>query len=75
MFCLNCSELNNDLCQRANKQKDQLISFEVSQNRRMNREYECLFRFYYIYLILENILMYLPFYTVLSVVMWKWRIK
>ncbi|CAD5122382.1 DgyrCDS10813 [Dimorphilus gyrociliatus] len=38
MFCLNCSELNNDLCQRANKQKEQLISFEVSQNRRMNRD-------------------------------------
>ncbi len=37
LFCLNCLDLNNDLCTRAQKLRDRLVQFEVDENRDLNR--------------------------------------
>ncbi|XP_064624417.1 dynein axonemal heavy chain 3-like [Lineus longissimus] len=37
MFCLDCVNLNADLCARAQKLKERLITFEVDENRDLNR--------------------------------------
>ena len=41
MFCLDCTALNDDLCVRAQEQKERLIKFEVDDNRDLNRGYIC----------------------------------
>ncbi|XP_044191900.1 dynein axonemal heavy chain 3 isoform X1 [Thunnus albacares] len=37
MFCLYAGELNDDLCDHAEKLKDQIIMFEVEENRELNQ--------------------------------------
>ncbi|XP_061175178.1 dynein axonemal heavy chain 3-like [Saccostrea echinata] len=37
MFCLDCQNLNQDLCARAQRLKERLIIFEVDENRELNR--------------------------------------
>ncbi|XP_072168572.1 dynein axonemal heavy chain 3-like [Diadema setosum] len=37
MFCLDCKMLNKDLCDRAQKLKERLITFEVDENRTLNK--------------------------------------
>ncbi|KAK7111861.1 dynein axonemal heavy chain 3-like isoform X2 [Littorina saxatilis] len=37
MFCLDCVNLNNDLALRAQRLKEQLVVFEVDENRDLNR--------------------------------------
>ena len=37
MFCLDCVNLNADLCARAQKLKERLIQFEINENRELNR--------------------------------------
>ncbi len=37
MFILDCKELNEELAQRAKKMREQLVSFEVDENRELNR--------------------------------------
>ncbi|KAM4697749.1 dynein axonemal heavy chain 3 [Rhinophrynus dorsalis] len=37
LFCLDALKLNEDLCARAQKLKDQLIQFEVDENRELNK--------------------------------------
>ncbi|KAK5855256.1 hypothetical protein PBY51_005374 [Eleginops maclovinus] len=37
MFCLYAGKLNEDLCDRAEKLKDQLILFQVEENRELNK--------------------------------------
>ncbi|XP_069839891.1 dynein axonemal heavy chain 3 isoform X1 [Dendropsophus ebraccatus] len=37
MFCLDALRLNEDLCARAQKLKDQLVQFEVDENRELNK--------------------------------------
>jgi dynein heavy chain len=38
MFCLDCVNLNNDLALRAQRLKERLITFEVDENRDMNKK-------------------------------------
>ena len=38
MFCLDCNILNQDLCARAQKLKEKLITFEVDENRDLNKK-------------------------------------
>ncbi|KAM7373014.1 hypothetical protein PAMP_007900 [Pampus punctatissimus] len=37
MFCLYAGELNDDLCDRTNRLKDQIIMFEMEENRELNQ--------------------------------------
>ncbi|XP_046326217.1 dynein axonemal heavy chain 3-like [Haliotis rufescens] len=37
MFCLDCVQLNTELCHRAQRLKERLIVFEVDENRELNR--------------------------------------
>ncbi|XP_010794887.1 dynein heavy chain 3, axonemal-like [Notothenia coriiceps] len=37
MFCLYAGKLNDDLCDRAEKLKDQIVMFEVEENRELNK--------------------------------------
>ncbi|KAK6187847.1 hypothetical protein SNE40_005782 [Patella caerulea] len=37
MFCLDCVQLNQELCLRAQKLRERLITFEVDENRDLNR--------------------------------------
>uniref|UniRef100_A0A7N8X0D6 Uncharacterized protein n=1 Tax=Mastacembelus armatus TaxID=205130 RepID=A0A7N8X0D6_9TELE len=37
MFCLYAGELNKDLCDRATSLKDKIITFEVDENRELNK--------------------------------------
>ncbi|PAA63386.1 hypothetical protein BOX15_Mlig017039g2 [Macrostomum lignano] len=37
MFTLDCVQLNQDLCARAQRLRDQLVQFEVDENREQNR--------------------------------------
>ncbi|XP_077979573.1 dynein axonemal heavy chain 3-like isoform X2 [Glandiceps talaboti] len=38
MFCLDCVQLNVDLCNRSQKLKDRLVAFEVEENRKLNKD-------------------------------------
>jgi len=38
MFCLDCVALNQDLGARAEKLKQRLISFEIDENRELNKK-------------------------------------
>ena len=38
MFCLDCNALNQDLCARAEKLKQKLITFEIDENRDLNKK-------------------------------------
>lgn len=37
MFCLYAGKLNDDLCDRAKRLKDKIITFEVEENRELNK--------------------------------------
>ena len=41
MFCLDCSDLNEDLAGRAKKLRDRLVKFCVDDNREQNRGCVC----------------------------------
>nr|XP_006820578.1 PREDICTED: dynein heavy chain 3, axonemal-like [Saccoglossus kowalevskii] len=38
MFCLDCINLNMDLCARSQKLKDKLVAFEIDENRKLNKD-------------------------------------
>lgn len=40
MFCLYAGKLNDDLCDCAKRLKDQIIVFEVEENRELNQRWE-----------------------------------
>lgn len=40
MFCLHAGQLNEVLCDRAEKLKDKITMFEVEENRKLNKEWE-----------------------------------
>lgn len=40
MFCLYAGKLNDDMCDRAKKLKDEIIMFEVEENRELNQRWE-----------------------------------
>ena len=39
MFCLDAVSLNDELCERAKRLEDTLITFEVEENRELNKRY------------------------------------
>lgn len=40
MLCLYAGDLNEDLCDRAQRLRDKLIMFEVEENRELNKGWE-----------------------------------
>lgn len=40
MFCLYAGNVNEDLCDRAERLRDKIIMFEVEENRELNKGWE-----------------------------------
>jgi len=39
LFCLNCTQVNEDLMSRSKKIRDRLVEFEVNENREINKKF------------------------------------